>query len=400
MSDYGRFLEQMERGRRGEIPWIPVPYQSLQYQFGLGRAQQHIVGGQSSAGKTAFVDWTYVLGPYGWYRKHKDETDVKLKIIYFSYERPKPYKLAKWATLRLMLNHGIMLDTKTVLGWGTAERRLTDEEARLLKESESTFEHMLSEIVTLIDIKENPTGIWKHIRRFAYDNGVAYRMDDQGKVHRAFLKMEERDTPHGKRKEETEAWEPVPNPTKEQTPSSRWAWHYVPNDPNLITIIVIDHIGLVPHERTSNTNSQKGNLDVLSGYCQDFRDRFGFTPVLVSQFNRNEQDIQRRTNVQLEPEAQDFEGSSRMYHDADVALGLFNPWKYRLSDYGGYKVGKFVNASGHNRFRALKILKNSYGADDLVKGMWFIGETGYFEELPHADMFDDALYAQYANPRF
>lgn len=374
------------------MPWIPSPYPNLRSHFGIGQAMYTLVFGQSSAGKSAFVHWTYVLGPYGWWKRHREETDIKLKIFAYVLERPKIRTLAKWTALQVMLHHKMLLDVNTILGFGTAKSRLTDEAYELIKGFQEYFDEMLDETVTLIDIPEPPTDIFKRMRRWAYDNGAAYQMNDKGEIRKAYLGNEERKAPHGIRIEEVEKWRHVPNPIPEQIPTPESSWNYIPDDENLITLVIIDHIGLVPRERTGHYNAQKGNLDRLSGYCQQLRDYYGFSPVLVSQSNRNIQSVYRRTNVGLEPEAQDIEGSSRMYHDADVVLGLINPHKYRLDRYKGYEVSKFVDSQGHNRFRALKILKNSYGPDDLVKGMLFVGETGYFEELPKPGDMTDSDY--------
>lgn len=396
MSDFKRLLSLVDAGMGGKTPWIHPPYDTLRSQFGLGRSVYTLVGGQSSTGKSAFVHWTYVLGAYGaWKRRSPEKEDVKLRIFVYAMERPKLNTIAKWVALKVMLDYGIILDVPTVLGFGTAERRLSEEERRMVESCRNTFEEMFEECVTLIDLQENPTGIFKRLRRYAYENGSAYRYDDKGSVQVAYLQEKEVETSRGKRREEVELWKTLDNPLPSQIPTSKYAWHYVPNDENLITLVVIDHIGLVSREGGKN---QKENLDTLSMYMQTLRDRFYFSPVVVSQFNRNEQDIKRRGFV--EPEAQDFEGSSKMYQDADVVLALFNPHKYGIGDFKGYKVGSLVSERGENRFRGLKILKNSYGADDLLKGMHFVGETGYFNEMPPPDLLTEEAYEAFRNPVF
>jgi hypothetical protein len=65
----------------------------------------------------------------------------------------------------------------------------------------------------------------------------------------------------------------------------------------------------------------------------------------------------------------------------DVAISLFNPYKYSLEEYMGYTVNDFTDESGSNKFRGLKIIKNSYGTDNLRIGLAFLGEVGLFKEL-------------------
>lgn len=66
---------------------------------------------------------------------------------------------------------------------------------------------------------------------------------------------------------------------------------------------------------------------------------------------------------------------------ADVALSLFNPYKYSIEDYMGYAVNDYTDILGNNKFRGLKILKNSYGTDSIRIGLGFLGEVGLFKEL-------------------
>lgn len=66
----------------------------------------------------------------------------------------------------------------------------------------------------------------------------------------------------------------------------------------------------------------------------------------------------------------------------DVAISLFNPYKYSLEEYMGYKVNDFTDeATGGNKFRGLKIIKNSYGTDNLRIGLAFLGQIGLFREI-------------------
>ena len=50
----------------------------------------------------------------------------------------------------------------------------------------------------------------------------------------------------------------------------------------------------------------------------------------------------------------------------------------------GYTVDDFTDSAGNNKFRGLKIIKNSYGTDNLRIGLSFLGEVGLFKELTKA----------------
>ena len=288
-------------------------------------------------GKTGFTDCTYVLNPCNWYLKNKDKTDIKLKIIYRSMERSKTFKLGKWACAKLFEDTGIMLDVPTLFGWGSRKNHIPDETYRAISSSRDHFNELL-DIVEIIDGAENPTGIRNHIKKHALSNGKILKKSE-------FVK------------------------------------EYVPNDPNLITIVLLDHIGKLKGERGF---SKKQNIDKMSEYLGEARDFYGFSPVVISQFNRSLSDSQRARNKELTPDPDDFKDTSNLYEDCDVALALFNPYKFKVYDHMDYRIGDLVNPKGFNRFRSVTALKNSYGIDDFRIGFAFLGEVGLFGELPTA----------------
>ena len=67
-------------------------------------------------------------------------------------------------------------------------------------------------------------------------------------------------------------------------------------------------------------------------------------------------------------------------------------------NYGDYQIDKFVDGHGRNRFRSIKVLKNSYGDDDVSVGMNFIGECGLFKEMPRPRDMRPEHYKAAINP--
>ena len=314
-------------------------------------------------GKTAFADLAYVLNPYMWYINHGKEHDVEVRWIYFSMERSKQYKLAKWATINLYLKYNILLDVPTFLGWGNRKNHIPGEVYEKIVECIEELEPALD----VIDISEgtmNPTGIYKHVYKYAEHHGTINEIP-----YTTFDGIE------------------------------RIQKTYTPHNPRLVTIIIIDHIGKSKGETIEKTfyhPQSKQLLDKMSDYCgSEFRDRFGFSPVVVSQFNRGLEDTQRRVKTEMSPLPSDFKSTGNLYEDADVVLALYNPYKLGDDNNLDYRVSNFVNRDGYNRFRSCYVLKNSYGVDDIAYGYNFIGEIGYMKELPKALEITD--YNQYAN---
>lgn len=79
---------------------------------------------------------------------------------------------------------------------------------------------------------------------------------------------------------------------------------------------------------------------------------------------------------------------------ADIVIGLLNPYKIQAYDYGKYQIKKFVGSNNNNRFRSLKIIKNSYGTDDYIIGFHFLGEIGLMAEIPNSNEIDYDLFSK------
>ncbi len=350
-------LDEVDKGIAGENIGIPTPLKKVSKI--INNIQQRIytlIGGNSGTGKTAFVDFNYVLLPYMWYKKNQDKTDIKLKIIYYSMERSKRYKIQKWLCLYLYIlsNFKTLLDVPTLNGWEGKTKPIDDSLRQQIISCETFIEELLSDnIIDIIDGQQNPTGIYKHARDLALENGKEDII-----IHKK---------PDG---------------------SSYSEIIYTPNNKKQYTLVVLDHIGKLKIESEPETKrkySNKENIDKMSEYLGTLRDRYGFSPVVLSQFNRALSDSQRMRNKEVAPEPDDFKNSGNMYEDCDLSLALFNPFKLKVKEDLGYKPYEFVNKRGYNRFRSMRILKNSYGVDDVGVGLKFIGECGYFSELPKPD---------------
>lgn len=346
MSEFNDLLTEIDLGRSGKSKWLPIGHERLGEHIGIAKKIYTLIGGNSGTGKTGFTDCSYVLNPYKWYKENKEETDIKFKVIYRSMERSKTFKIGKWTCAKLYDDYRIMLDVPTMFGWGSKKNHISEDIYQSIKATRDYFEEML-DVVTVIDGAENPTGIRNQMRDYALENGTLENVD-------------------------------------------KYTKKYIPTDPNLITVVLIDHAGKLKRERSF---SKKENIDKMSEYLGEARDKYGFSPVVVSQFNRNLSDSQRARNKELTPDPDDFKDTGNLYEDCDVALALFNPYKFKSYDHMGYDIKQFVNSKGYNRFRSITALKNSYGIDDFRMGYCFLGEVGNFYELPTSDTITPTQYS-------
>jgi hypothetical protein len=310
-----------------------------------------LVGGLTGSGKTSFIDDAYVLNPFDWYISKANNTDIKLKIIYRSMERSRTYKFAKWVSRKIFLDHGMIIPVPKLLGWTS---KMTKDEHDLFLTYEDYIGNM-KEVITIIDGPENPVGIAKQLKEHAEENGVIHEVDKYNRV-------------------------------------------YEPNHDNTITMVIIDHIGLL--KTTKDYNTKKASIDKMSDELRYARDFFGYTPVVVSQFNRDISSPMRIKNGDVEPQLEDFADSSSTQNDADVVVALFDPMRYKVEDPSGYQLDKLKDEYGAKYFRSLRLIKNSYGEDDVRIGLGFLGQIGMFKELPRLKEMTESDYQSIVNKSF
>lgn len=332
------------KGREGRNGGIPMGFNRLNHYVGIRKSMYYLIGGLTGSGKTSFIDDAFVLNPVDWYIAQQGKSNIKLKIIYRSMERSRTYKLAKWVSRKIFIDHGISIPVPKLLGWND---KLTDEEYELFKSYEGYIKQV-EEIVTIIDGPENPVGIAKELKAYALENGEVIQVDKYNKK-------------------------------------------YIPHDENVITLVVIDHIGLL--KAIKDYPNKKALIDKMSEELRYARDFFGFSPVVVSQFNRDIANINRIKNGDLEPQLEDFADSSSTQNDADVIMALFDPMRYKVEDKSGYKTDKLIDSTGAKFFRSVRVIKNSYGSDDIRIGLGFYGEIGMFKELKRVKEMTDEDYA-------
>jgi hypothetical protein len=342
--------KEIELGLEGRNSGIPMGFDRLNRYIGIRKSMYFLVGGLTGSGKTSFIDDAFVLNPFDWYISQK-APGLKLRIIYRSMERTRVYKLAKWVSRRIFLDHGIIVPVPKLLGW---TEKMTADEHDLFLMYEDYIGNM-SETITIIDGPENPVGIAKELKAHAVQNGRIEQVDEYNK-------------------------------------------RYFPNNENEITIVVIDHIGLL--KTTKDQTTKKQAIDKMSDELRYARDFYGYTPVVVSQFNRDISNPIRIKNGDVEPQLEDFAESSQTQNDADVVLALFDPMRYKVADSSGYDLNKLKDQYGAKYFRSLRLIKNSYGEDDVRIGLGFMGQIGMFKELPKKSNMTDADYESVVNKTY
>lgn len=347
MTDFDILAQEVENGIIGGNSSIPVGYPSLNRYLGIRKRILTLLFSSTGAGKSSFVNCTYILNPYDWYISNANTTDIKFKVILFAFERSKKYTLAKWVSRKIFLDTGILITVPKLMGWWN--EKLTKDEHDLFLMYKDYIDGMLEDVVEIHEGSNNPTGVWKILKSYADANGKTEQISEYKKI-------------------------------------------YIPNNENEIVVPIIDHINITKTERGMD---KKEAIDKLTQYLQIARDEWGYSPVAVAQINRSMSNPMNLKQGDAEPSLDDVKQSGDIGDASDLAISLFDCLKYRQADAGGYNAEKFKDLStGAKYFRSLKIVKSSYGEDDLRKGLAFHGAIGHFKELLKPSDLPSDIYEQ------
>ena len=73
---------------------------------------------------------------------------------------------------------------------------------------------------------------------------------------------------------------------------------------------------------------------------------------------------------------------------------------YKVADPSGYDLDRLKDEFGGKYYRSLRLIKNSYGEDDIRIGLGFLGQIGMFKELPRRKDMTDDDYGRVVNKTF
>jgi len=330
--------ERVNDGLAGKFTGLSNGFSGLnKYIFGIQRSTYYLIGGSSGTYKTTLLDYMVRNA-----LKDSMDTNVKCNVFYYSFEIDKITKMCNWTSSLIYQMYGVVIPPEKIKGLG--DFRLTDEEKEVVFRTIPMVEEMADSIHFRFE-SINPTGIFNELWKFGTDNGkIIYEdyKDHDDKIKKRIV-------------------------------------GYEPNDPNAYNIVALDHLYLLKKERGFQT---KEVMDKMSEYFVLLRNIFGFTPIVLQQFNQGMSNIDRQKfkGVDLSPSQGDFKDTTNPYQDCDIALGLMCPYKLDMDTSLGYDITKLKD-----RMLMLKIIKNRLSRDGIAKGLYVKPESGKFFELPEPD---------------
>lgn len=348
MSIYGRVVDELRHNRQlrvdgkyPTIPWLSLPKLSTVIP-GIQKSRYTIVTANSKVGKTQLADYLYLYEPLKFILAHPN-TNIKLKIFYFSLEMSKEDKVLQMLCHKLYSDHKLIYSPDQLRSYFKGD--ILDERLLKLFESENfkAYFKKVEEVVTFVDKTRNPFGIFHIVREFARANG---KFVDKNGIPVADGAMYD---------------------------------HYVPNDPDLYVLVITDHISLLTPEKGQDIWSTMSTFS--NDYCLKMRDNFKYSVVNIQQQSAESEkqqfDYKGNSIVnKLRPSADGLADCKLTGRDCDLMIGLFAPHRYGIYEYEGFNINKLGDS-----YRELSIIFNRRGGGAINLDLYFNGAVNHFEEI-------------------
>jgi len=327
---WNRLSHQIDRGKKGLNTGIPFyGFTTLSDQImNIQQGRYDLVFAGTSVGKTAFVNSTYVFGAIEFLQQNPNYIH-NLEIIYYCLEIPPEDMMAKHIASLIWKDHNILTTINEIKSLGNNEIR--PEVERLIKTYQTKMEEVQDKYI-YFKTSLSPKSLFRDLITYAEKRGEVVRDSHDNIIE------------------------------------------YKPNDESLITLVVIDHIGLINYKDFA---SKKEAIDMTSRHLVFFRNMCGFSPVPVSQVNRSSEQMDRKDGENWMPKLSDAKDSGNTQEDANTVIALASPFYYGVTACLGYDITRYKD-----RYRLCSILKNRDGQRNLLANFLFIGEYGGYYQLP------------------
>lgn len=377
---------QIKSALSGNIVKIDNPLGGrIKEVFNLLPSRFTVIAGATGSGKTSYCDFSTVLGPFEYLKANDLLSKVHWEVNYFSLERKRMFKHAKWISWKIYMDYGDKIPADRILGWDNLP--VTDEIHAKVRSYDDYMQELL-DYVKIYDGKVKIEVLARSIKDRARALGVFYYTNEEG------LFVDDNPVPlrtfeeHGRVIQKKRGSEVVIDyeHNGEKFFLAQDDKKYFLHNKKTFVFYVIDGIGLMAG---TEFKEKKSRIDAISSILSEARDNYGFSPVVVSQFNRSISDIQRKKlhGSDLSPQLEDIQDSSQIAHDADLVLAIHDPFRHKSYDskgnYGDYNITNgMMSPKGFCRFRSLHVLKNSFGYDGKIFGLLYVGEVNHFKLMP------------------
>ena len=374
------FIKEFKKGQSGGNKGVPmgVGLENLSRAInGTQRGMTYGVAAAPKCGKSTFVDYAFVFNAY----LYSLQSGVKVIWTYFSFEMDRVTKEFDFASFfmyhdynikTVKLPEGVTVNGESTIPISSAflRGRIQDDNNNIVKvppEIEECLKNVyLNRIVPLfgeydsngikikdgvidfIEQKENPTGL----RNKLLDKASQY-----GQL--IYQKFVDKMGIEGKK-----------------------LVGYLPNDPNLIHIVITDTIRKIPKERGFST---KETVDKYLEYCTEIRNMCSFTFVHIVHLNRSMSDTQRMKFLGdiLYPTPEDIKDTGNLSEECDHLITLFNPndERYNLKKHFGKVIKDAKGNELYPNMRTAHLVESRHSPFPQHFGLEMEGNIKNFNKL-------------------
>ena len=341
-----------------------IPFMGMErlemYLPGIEQSTYYLLAAASGVGKSKLARYLFIHNPIVFLENNPD-SGIELDILYFSLEESKEKIILAEISKYLYSKYNLVISIKQLASVGRYNV-ISSEDLAKVRLAEAHVRKFLDR-VTIYDNVRNATGIYKTVRNFAMTVGTYY--DKDGKP----LTPEE-----------------VMQVTGGIGETYKKVAGYKLHNPKHYVIVMTDHLGLLQPESGETLWQTMGKMS--SNYNLHFRDKFGFIPVVVQQLaadkERVDSNFQGKTiEDKLEPTLDSLGDNKTIARDVNVALGLFDPARYKIDNHNGYDITRLKD-----RYRSMNIMKSRDGIANKKLPLFFNGAVDFFKEMPRTDNID------------
>ena len=331
-------LKEIELGREGKTQGYSMGLPKLEEIVdGVTRGTYTLLFAGSGIGKSSISMYAYLYRPL---MDHIDDDNFRVTLL--ALEMKAEIILAKLLCTYIYETFKVRLSFKQILS-RKRNYTLSDEHLELVKQS-IPWMKKVEKILTIHDKNLNADSMYAILMKELQERGT-FKETDTRKI-------------------------------------------YIPDNPDLIHIVMIDHCGLL---LPTKGRTLKQEIDLTSHYLVTLRNMCNISPLVIMQSNRDQTSSARRQLGFFLPQTSDVKETNGPVEDAEIILAVYNPAIDKKSTYLGYNIKDMDNT-----FRSIVCLKNRYGESNVEDACVFYGDINLWRELPRADAITS--YERLNNP--
>lgn len=334
----------------GGVNCIPWPFPRFRIEIpGIEQEQYIVITASEKVGKTQLTSFIYLYHVLDYAFEHPDQCTVH--IIYFALEESIPRIIQRYMVYLLWKFDGERIPPtdlrSTSVDYPLPEEILEKLQSEKYQERLRFFE----ECVQFETEDTNPTGILRVCEEYAKSVGIykSRKVQSRGNIDR-----------------EVEVFE-----------------SYEDKDKKHFKLAIIDHGGLIDLERGM---SLKQSMDKMSEYCVKYlRNRYHYTVAWIQQQAMEAEGLEAIKQKRMTPGVATLGDTKYTARDANLVISLFDPSRFGLPSWCGYKICDVDGMGLQNFARFMKVERGRDGEQGGVCPLFFDGAVCNFEELPEPD---------------